>query len=257
MERHSPVHLPNLRLRISGSTKIANLHLGLSFALSNAADIKDIAPWTKFPGNASHNSEHCHKAPSWIAYADENEDLDEDAWGYQIEPGMKTYAWTKLLLDSAAAPTEYDDPGLRTVTGNGIMWLPPGKTAKEVATDYLRGMHRMFNDAIKEKMGDEICRNLPMEFWLTVPATWTEQAKQETRQAALDAGFVPKPSGPIHVIPEPEAAAHLALKETVGRVEDLIQVRRGILSPCTVAAGLMSCRLGQGSWYATVVEELS
>ncbi|ENH73324.1 hypothetical protein FOC1_g10008809 [Fusarium oxysporum f. sp. cubense race 1] len=79
---------------------------GLSFALSNAADFKDIHPWTKYPGSSTHIAEHCHKAPSWVAFKDENPDLDENAWGYQIEPGMKTYAWTKLLLDDQALATE-------------------------------------------------------------------------------------------------------------------------------------------------------
>lgn len=64
---------------------------GISFALSNAADFKEIHPWTKYPGSSAHRSEHCEKAPSWVAFADENEGyLDDNAWGYQIEPGMKT-----------------------------------------------------------------------------------------------------------------------------------------------------------------------
>ncbi|EMT74226.1 hypothetical protein FOC4_g10002707 [Fusarium odoratissimum] len=68
---------------------------GLSFALSNAADFKDIHPWTKYPGSSTHIAEHCHKAPSWVAFKDENPDLDENAWGYQIEPA-------KLITRAAA-----------------------------------------------------------------------------------------------------------------------------------------------------------
>ena len=110
---------------------------GISFAISTAADFKDIHAWTAYPGAASHNSEHCEKAPSWVAFASENEDLDENAWGYQVEPGMTTYAWTKLLLDDSALPTEYDDPDLKNATGTGIMKLPRTKNAKGVVTEYL------------------------------------------------------------------------------------------------------------------------
>lgn len=60
---------------------------GISFAYSNATDFKDIFPWTKYPGSSSHGAEHCVKAPTQVAFADENPDLEETAWGYQVEAG--------------------------------------------------------------------------------------------------------------------------------------------------------------------------
>ncbi|OAQ95920.1 hypothetical protein LLEC1_04561 [Akanthomyces lecanii] len=48
---------------------------GISFALSNAADHKDITTWTKYPGAFSHSAEHSVKAPTRIALKEENEDL--------------------------------------------------------------------------------------------------------------------------------------------------------------------------------------
>lgn len=197
---------------------------GLSFALSNAADFKDIHPWTKYPGSATHSAEHCAKAPSWVAFKDENPELDENAWGYQIEPGMKTYAWTKLLLDDQALPTEYDDPDLNKAAGDGLMRLPVGRTAKDTVTEYLRGMHSMYTKAVIEIIGEDKLEDLPVDFWLTVPATWTERAKLITRAAAIDAGFASRPIDRLSLIPEPEAAAHLALKSSIHHVEDLIDV---------------------------------
>ncbi|KAG4293232.1 hypothetical protein FPRO06_12720 [Fusarium proliferatum] len=217
---------------------------GLSFALSNAADFKDIHPWTKYPGSSTHIAEHCHKAPSWVAFKDENPDLDENAWGYQIEPGMKTYAWTKLLLDDQALATEYDDPDLNKAAGNGLMRLPAGRTAKDVVTEYLKGMHSMYKKAVIEKIGEDILEEMPVDFWLTVPATWTERAKLITRAAALDAGFASRPIDRLSLITEPDAAAHMALKSSIHHVEDLIDV----------GTGVMVCDLGGGTVDITTSE---
>ncbi|KAH7195423.1 hypothetical protein DER44DRAFT_704305 [Fusarium oxysporum] len=217
---------------------------GLSFALSNAADFKDIHPWTKYPGSSTHIAEHCHKAPSWVAFKDENPDLDENAWGYQIEPGMKTYAWTKLLLDDQALATEYDDPDLNKAAGNGLMRLPSGRTAKDVVTEYLKGMHSMYKKAVIEKIGEDKLEDLPVDFWLTVPATWSERAKLITRAAALDAGFASRPIDRLSLITEPDAAAHMALKSSIHHVEDLIDV----------GTGVMVCDLGGGTVDITTSE---
>lgn len=192
-------------------------------AMSTATNFQDIRAWTAYPGASSHISEHCEKAPSWIALAKDNPELDENAWGYQVESGMKTYAWTKLLLDESALPSEYDDPDLKHAIGNGILKLPRGMTAKDVATEYLRGMNEMYNRAVAEKLGEN--HRLAVDVWLTVPATWSEKAKLLTKAAALDAGFASRPGDRLMIIPEPEAAAHLALKSSIHHVQDLIEVR--------------------------------
>lgn len=198
---------------------------GLSFALSNATDFKDIFPWTKYPGSSSHGAEHCVKAPTRVAFMDENPELDDNAWGYQVEPGMKTYAWTKLLLDKSSLMSEYDDPDLYLPGGMDIMQLPKGRSAKDVATEYLRGMKAMFDDAVKEHLGSHKMEDLPIEFWLTVPASWSEKAKLLTKSAARDAGFAARRMDKIMLISEPEAAAQLALKSSLHRLESFVKVR--------------------------------
>ncbi|KAK1465439.1 hypothetical protein CCUS01_07556 [Colletotrichum cuscutae] len=202
---------------------------GISFALSNAADFRDIYPWTKFPGAASHGSKHCEKAPSRIAYQSENlQDLDDDVWGYQTD----------------ALPSEYDDPNLKRSLGDALMKLPAGKTAKDVVTDYLRGMYTMFQKAVEEKLGRENLREFPMDVWLTVPATWSEKAKILTQAAAKDAGFASRSIDRIMLIPEPEAAAHMALKTSVNHVHDLVEE----------GSGVMVCDLGGGTVDITTYE---
>jgi len=205
---------------------------GISFVLTNAADFKDIKPWHVWPGGPSANSEYLQKAPSRIAYAAENDDLTHNVWGYEVEPGLLSCSWTKLLLDKSAPATEYDDPDLMMAAADGLMRLPPGKTAKDVVTDYLRGMYKMFWRALKDTglLGDgELELPMPVEFWITVPATWSEEAKWATRSAAIAAGFGSRPGDEINLIPEPEAAAHLAFKDSLHHVDDLVKAGTGVL----------------------------
>ncbi|KAK0717343.1 hypothetical protein B0T26DRAFT_775631 [Lasiosphaeria miniovina] len=142
---------------------------------------------------------------------------------------MKTYTWTKLLLDDRALATEYDDPDLNKAAGNGLMKLPKGRTAKEVITEYLRGIHAMYKRAVIDWIGEDKLQNLPVDYWLTVPATWSERAKLLTKAAALDASFGSKPNDRLLLIPEPEAAAHLALKSSMHHIEDLIDEKSGVM----------------------------
>jgi len=200
---------------------------GISFVLSNASDFKDIKPWTAWPGGPSENNDHLQKAPSRYAYAFENDDLTSDVWGYEVEAGMTSCLWTKLLLDQSAVSTEYDDPNLMKAAANGLMRLPRGKTAKDVVTDYMKGLHAMFVKAVSAVWGDDL--SFPIEFWLTVPATWSDQAKWATRAAAMDAGFGARLGDEINLIPEPEAAAHLALKSSIHHVDDLVKQNTGVL----------------------------
>lgn len=210
-------------------------YTGLSFAMSNASDFRDIVTWTAFPGSSSQMAAHAAKAPSTIAFADENDEYDnEDAWGYQVLPGTKSYTWTKLLLDQSALPSEYDDPGLKRTIGQGVLKLPRGKTAKDVVTAYLRGLKRMYDDAIAERFSKDQLASLAVDVWLTVPATWSDKAKFLTKQAALDAGFASRVSDRLMLIPEPEAAAHFTLKSSINQVQDFVEVRSTLESPDSI-----------------------
>ncbi len=198
--------------------------IGIGFVLSKASDFKDVKPWTQWPGGPTENNDHLHKAPSRYAYACENEDLDQDAWGYEVEPGMVSCSWTKLLLDATSAASEYDDPYLSKATSNGLMRLPPGKAAQDVVADYMKGLYKLFVGAITQVYGEHSAIMFPMEFWVTVPATWGDRAKVLTRNAAKNAGFGSRPEDKLCIIPEPEAAAHLALKSSIYHVDDLVKV---------------------------------
>jgi molecular chaperone DnaK (HSP70) len=62
---------------------------------------------------------------------------------------------------------------------------------------------------LEQKVGSTILRSIPLEFCLTVPAIWSEVAKEKTLKACKTAGV--KTKADILLVSEPEAAAIYAL----------------------------------------------
>lgn len=130
---------------------------------------------------------------------------------------MTSYSWTKLLLDQHTPSTHYDDTTLEDASGTGILRLPDGKDAIEVTSDFLSELYRHILKMITKQFTEEALCITSLEFWFTVPAIWSDQAKDATREAARLASFGDSPSRPhdkISMITEPEAAAIAALKRT-------------------------------------------
>jgi hypothetical protein len=79
--------------------------VGVSFALSTVTNPNEINVWSTFPRAGQHKAETYPKAPSWVSLPEENED-GEFLWGYEVETGMTTRQWMKLMLDSRANTTK-------------------------------------------------------------------------------------------------------------------------------------------------------
>jgi hypothetical protein len=151
-------------------------------------------------------------------------------WGFDVPPDKISYSWTKLLLDSSAESTTHDDPALmEKLLGRGWMQLPPNKTAQDVCRDYLSQVYQYAIFKLEE-LNPGALDLTPMEFWITVPAIWSDTAKAATRNAALEAGFGSRPGDHLFMITEPEAAALASLVEEVDSHSKPIQVRRSRVS---------------------------
>lgn len=197
--------------------------------------MKDPEPITKWPGGNAAN-ETREKVPSKIAYVSENPKLlTEDVWGYGVFPGLRSYCWTKLLLDTKTCETQYDDPLLQQAVGSAIMGLPPGKSAEDVVADYLGFMYQHCLRSLEEKMTPAILAVTPLEFWFTMPAIWSDSAQFATKRAAERAGFGSRPQDEIRMITEPEAAALAAFKSTSDNFEDVLQVGLALLATASMA----------------------
>ena len=196
---------------------------GASFVSSANCDARDIQVITDWIGGERTN-EHLEKVPSKYAYAIENPGLEVDKWGYEVESHMKAYTWTKLLLDQNAASTEFDNPHLQAQVGNGLLRLPHGKSAQDVASDFLRFLYKHIMAKLEKIMGKSMMNETPVHFWFTAPATWADEATDATREAARAAGFQSRDQDELYMITEPEAAAVAILSTGIDRDRGLYKV---------------------------------
>ncbi|KAE8396111.1 hypothetical protein BDV23DRAFT_144350 [Aspergillus alliaceus] len=205
---------------------------GASYVSSKASGLSDIILINTWPG-PSKNTDAVFKAPSRIAYASDNPRISTQRWGYQVEPGMVAYSWTKLLLDQGTPLSNYDDSSLENASQAGILRVPEGKTAVDVVSDYLSEIYKHILKAIAKQITDQELCITPIEFWFTVPAIWSDKARDATRTAARRAGFggsLLRPSDKVFLISEPEAAAITALKKyTTNSIGGSVRVGDGVL----------------------------
>ena len=174
--------------------------IAYAFGTKNPERVKVLDEW---PGERQHTEEKC---PSKISYAIKD-GLVANKWGYEVLDGMVGYVWWKLLLDKHTKPTDFDDPLLEQAVGSILMALPPGKTAVQVMTDFLRPMQEYFMGKLRESMLAAALEQTPLRLVATVPATWSHSCREATRQAVRNAGFASREGDEIMVIDEPEAAA--------------------------------------------------
>jgi molecular chaperone DnaK (HSP70) len=81
----------------------------------------------------------------------------------------------------------------------------PNKNAVDFAADYLTAIRQYVVDVVLPRhFGREFLNNLQFSYVLTVPAIWTDKAKDLTRKASIAAGI---PDDRLSLISEPEAAA--------------------------------------------------
>ncbi|OJD36554.1 hsp70 family protein [Diplodia corticola] len=196
------------RLKIIVGLDYGTTFSGISYVTSNEVSIDKIEVINQWPGT----SETVSKVPTKIAYAAENKNSYVDKWGFTVTSNMQSYVWTKLLLDRGTALTDLDDPALKDLFGTGMLKLPRDKTAKQVCRDYLKGLYDYMVTVLSKKYSPDVYAVTPVECWITVPAIWSDAAKDATRSAALDAGFGSRQFDKVNIIPEPEAAALAALK---------------------------------------------
>ena len=124
-------------------------------------------------------------------------------WGYSVAPDEIRLQCMKLLLDPRQPLPSYVD---RMVLEQHLR--EAGKTAEEVVTDYLTAVYNHARDRIVLEYGEAFVASTKMEFVLTVPAVWSDRAKDATLRAARRAGLPQD----IRMISEPEAAAVYTLQ---------------------------------------------
>ncbi|EMF08039.1 actin-like ATPase domain-containing protein [Sphaerulina musiva SO2202] len=190
-------------------------------------DVEAINDWPGF----GRDGDFAMKTPTRLAYSDDP--AAQNPWGYYVRPGMKSYSWMKLLLDPTQA-SKFDDPGLAGSEGSGVLRKPLNKTAVDVCADYLTEVAKYAWKALTKRYTIEVLKATPIEFWLTVPAVWSDKAKHDTlraaRKSAKQAKLECHPDSQIFLIREPEAAAVAVLSDmTKGASEEQIKVGDSVM----------------------------
>lgn len=85
-------------------------------------------------------------------------------------------------------------------------------------TDYLSAIGEHLRYTLREKLGEGVMRTIPLDLVVTVPAIWSDLAKQKTTQACQratgltgGAAALGLGGGQVTLVSEPEAAAIYAL----------------------------------------------
>jgi len=136
------------------------------------------------------------KTPSIISY-------DPPRWGVKVQSQHKLkVSRFKLGLEPERVREVYGLQG-----GDLAIGLVPAlnKTAVDVTADYLTHLNRYVeSEAFPNEFGKEFLTAQRRQYVITVPAIWSDRAKDLTRQAASRAGI---PSDKLLLVSEPEAAA--------------------------------------------------
>jgi molecular chaperone DnaK (HSP70) len=123
------------------------------------------------------------------------------------------FQWTKILLES---DRERNERSFEAVRSTEMLLQKLGFTAVEVVSDYLRELWTYTHKDISGKQGEGFEQTHSLRVVLTVPAVWSPKAKDNTLQAAKNAGL----PNDITLVTEPEAAALATLKDR-SEVQDL------------------------------------
>ncbi|GAB1312762.1 Heat shock 70 kDa protein 12A [Madurella fahalii] len=148
----------------------------------------------------SREGESSDKVPTKLRY-----NGDSVEWGFSIPVHAapdEVVEWFKLDLD----------PSLQSMgAAVGGAAARGGRNVDKLVTDYMSalGDHLMYT--LREKLGEGVVRSTPLEFVVTVPAIWSDLAKDKTKQACQRAAGLSATKSPIHLVSEPEAAAIYAL----------------------------------------------
>ncbi|KAK8016695.1 hypothetical protein PG993_014884 [Apiospora rasikravindrae] len=167
--------------------------------------------------NASNRD--MQKVPTRIYYGEN----DEVRWGYDIPIGVKPVEWVKLLLLDKADLPDYLQNSTHLQEAQAMLDRL-GKDATTVTADYLRPFWNHILKKLDSIRGAGLMESTPIRVVLTIPAIWTENARNRMRIAAERAGILDdRISGEttLKFVSEPEAAAISVLHSEIGGRPDV------------------------------------
>lgn len=152
------------------------------------------------------------------------------AWGFKAAAidGV-SLRWFKILLE----PEHKYEETPEQVTYSKEILAKMKKTAQDAAADYLRFLWSYAKEHIRRHTPKDDDTNYSHKVVITVPAMWSDVAKERTREAAEAAGI----PGEVSLVSEPEAAALAEFKD---------KLKKG--HPLKVRAYYYYCGFALKSW---------
>jgi hypothetical protein len=126
-------------------------------------------------------------------------------WGFQFKPEESRLRCIKLFLDRNQKLPHFVSP-----LDTAAQLRKYERTVMDAVSDYLTQIYKHTMDTLTRRYGETFMSMTKVQFVLTVPAVWSDSAKNATLQAAERAGM-----GNMHdlkLISEPEAAAVYTLR---------------------------------------------
>jgi hypothetical protein len=171
------------------------------------------------------------KVPSEIAYS-----ADGAQWGSLIPPNVPRHMWTKLQLDRPQTGEAAEIIKEQQLAAQSLNKLPV-----DIIADFLQHVKDHVLKTLDEEYRREVWSSLPITLVVTVPAVWSDAAKDRTLQAVRQAGFnntyFPLLKRTL-LATEPEAAAIYTIKTLRGTTQD---------QRLAVGDGFVICDMGGGT----------
>ncbi|KAL6707742.1 hypothetical protein ACN47E_003863 [Coniothyrium glycines] len=211
-------------------------YTGVSYCETSDTGVldKDIAVVKDWPSRHTKIGTK-EKVPSEIAYL-----KDGIEWGSLIATNVQRHMWTKLELDQINLPNSTGEAAKilqeLSLSGNGPPMCPV-----DIISDYLNEVRKHLLTNLDNRYGPQLWRTLPITLIVTVPAVWSDAAKDRTLQAVRKAGFstatFPSLKRTITTT-EPEAAAIYTIQSLRGSVSD---------EQFGIGDGFIVCDMGGGT----------
>lgn len=195
-------------------TGVAYAHTGGTDTTSNSNILRAAERIAVVKSWPSQSNQYAEKTPSIISYRNSL----HPTWGANVKPKDEPQvAHFKLGLQEDIG-THYGRNGINrikpkspSVLGGYLTdynWKHPSlpdKEAVDYVSDYLSCIRNyVLKEILPSRYGAQFLENQQISYILTVPAIWSDKAKELTRQAATTAGI---PRNKLTLITEPEAAA--------------------------------------------------
>ncbi|KAH8676467.1 hypothetical protein BGZ60DRAFT_556052 [Tricladium varicosporioides] len=235
---------------------------GVAFAIVQGDQAPDkidtITDWLKQGPGAEGGLVAAMKVPSEISYS--GAPKGECQWGYNIGENSLKWQWTKMELDQQTRLDELrlileavigmENLDIRKVDQSNGQALAYSKTPEDIVADYLSEIREYLVKHLQLKYLAAFT-TLVIDLVVSVPAVWSDRAKNRTCHAVRKAGFDNSHFPGLRytfLMSEPEAAALYAARLLTGKEDEEAIVPGDCFVLCDAGGGtvdLVSYRVRQ------------